>query len=158
MRVLTAQGSAFERGHSFGVVMQLLKLSVARATQPDRDELLAGVASLARPLFEGAAAPAASLEDQLFAHLRGLYWLTLNLAERSPLIVATDDAHWIDAPSLRFLLYLAQRLRDLPVLIITSARPSEPGAPAQLLRELKLNAASQVLRPRRSRPRRSMRS
>jgi DNA-binding CsgD family transcriptional regulator len=147
MRVLTAQGSAFEREHSFGVAMQLLELSIARASQPKRDELLAGAAALARPILEHQEAPSASVENQIFAHLRGLYRLTLNLAQNSPLIVAADDAHWTDAPSLRFLLYLAQRLRDLPVLLITSARPSEPGAPGQLLRELKLHAASQVLRP-----------
>lgn len=79
-------------------------------------------------LFDGAAALAAvplglltpSAEspggwgDPASAAMHGLYWLTANFAEARPLMVMVDDAHWVDAMSLRFLLYLIRRLEDLP--------------------------------------------
>jgi hypothetical protein len=66
-----------------------------------------GAAGLARPLFEDHAAAAASPEDQLFSLLHGLYRLTSNLAERRPLAIVSDDAHWTDRFTLRVLLYAA---------------------------------------------------
>ena len=48
--------------------------------------------------------------------MHGLYWLTVSLApQRAPLLLAVDDLHWADQPSLRFAAYLARRLDDLPV-------------------------------------------
>ena len=38
-------------------------------------------------------------------------WLLLGLA-LLPLLLAVDDLHWCDRPSLRFLAYLARRLDD----------------------------------------------
>jgi hypothetical protein len=68
----------------------------------------------------GAAAPAAAVFTSAPAHegeaaasfaaLHGLYWLTLNLAAETPLVLAVDDVHWCDRPSLRFLAYLAAAL------------------------------------------------
>ena len=37
-------------------------------------------------------------------------------AERSPMVVAVDDAQWVDEPSLAWLGYLARRAADLPLL------------------------------------------
>ena len=34
-----------------------------------------------------------------------------------PLLLAIDDLHWCDRPSLRFLAYLARRLEGLPILV-----------------------------------------
>ncbi len=51
-------------------------------------------------------------------HLHGLYWLTANLAARGPLVLAVDDAHWADAPSLRWLSHLAARIDGLPILLL----------------------------------------
>jgi len=42
--------------------------------------------------------------------MHGLYWLIANLAARRPLVIAVDDAHWADAPSLRWLAHLAARI------------------------------------------------
>ncbi|MCP5978921.1 hypothetical protein NL364_30975, partial [Klebsiella pneumoniae] len=77
-------------------------------------------AGLARAAFEApAAAPAADLG---FGVLHGLFWLVANLAERSPVVICVDDVQWADAPSLRFLDYLALRLEGLPVLGALAAR------------------------------------
>jgi DNA-binding CsgD family transcriptional regulator len=41
----------------------------------------------------------------------------------SPLLLAVDDLQWADPDSLRLLLFLAARLRELPVALIATLRP-----------------------------------
>ena len=38
--------------------------------------------------------------DTTYGALHGLYWLTLNLAESQPLVIAIDDLQWADAGRL----------------------------------------------------------
>jgi DNA-binding CsgD family transcriptional regulator/tetratricopeptide (TPR) repeat protein len=149
LRVLRARGSELEREFSYGVARQLLEPSVITAPPERRAELLAGAADLAAPLFETAPAPATAdgADDVSFATLHGLYWLTANLAAEQPLLLAIDDLHWSDAPSLRFLGYLLRRLEGLPVLIAVGLRPAEPGADAVLLAELLHDSQTVQLRP-----------
>ena len=61
--------------------------------------------------------------------------------------MVVDDAHWADAPSLRFLDALARRVEDLPVLLAVAARPAEPGAEQALLDGLATAPATRLLRP-----------
>ena len=56
--------------------------------------------------------------------LHGLYWLCAGLAAQQPLVLVIDDAHWADEPSLQWLLYMARRVRDVPVTIVLSMRPA----------------------------------
>jgi DNA-binding CsgD family transcriptional regulator len=60
--------------------------------------------------------------------------------------LVVDDAHWADAPSLRFLDYLARRLREVPIGLLVATRPNEPDSDQQLL--ARLASAATVLRPR----------
>ena len=110
--VVRARGSELESGFAFGVVRQLFERRLAGAGKGERAALLAGPAAAVRPLLSGefAVAPAG---DSWFAVLHGLYWLVVNLAARRPLLIAVDDAHWADEPSLRWLAYLAPRLEGL---------------------------------------------
>jgi predicted ATPase len=106
--VLRARGSELESGFAFGVVRQLFERRLAGADPDEREALLAGPAVAVRPLLAGGvAAPLAG--DSSFAVLHGSYWLVVNLAARGPLLIAIDDAHWADEPSLRWLAYLARR-------------------------------------------------
>lgn len=153
-QVLEARGGELEKNFGFGVVRQLFERPLRNVGEERRQKLLAGAASLATPalLFEGeepaskqsavpAGDPAASMHH-------GLHWLAANLAEASPLLIAVDDLHWADAVSIRWLLYLARRLSDLPILVIAATRLGEPGLDPQLLAALEGEAASAVLRPR----------
>lgn len=148
--VLAARGAELEREFSFGVVRQLLEPAVAVTPERERARL-----------FSGAARPAATAIGELhlddpnlaspsldpsFAVLHGLYWLTANLAERGPLLIAVDDAHWADPASLRFLVYLAGRLEGLPAMLVVGMRPAEPGSAVELLSALESEPASRVLR------------
>ncbi|HWC25376.1 MAG TPA: AAA family ATPase [Solirubrobacteraceae bacterium] len=151
--VLGARGGELERDYAFGVVRQLLEASVARASAAQRRELLAGAAALAESVLcaPAAASPAGAGAAQSILH--GLYWVVANLAERRPLLLAVDDLHWADGPSLRFLLYLARRLRDLPVALVLALRTGEPSGDAELLRALRLEAHPPVLEPKPLSPR-----
>ena len=108
--VLRARGSRLEAGFGFGVVRQLFERRVAQAGEHERDALLAGAARAVRPLLLGEALETAAT-DTSFAVLHGLYWLTVNLAERRPVLIAVDDTHWADEASLRWLAHLAPRLQ-----------------------------------------------
>src|SRR5689334_18309634 len=127
-RVLTAGGLALEQGFPYGIVRQLL--------DPVRGEdgLMDGAAALAARVFDWAEAGPVE-DDVRYAAMHGLYWLVANLAARQPLVLAVDDAHWADAPSLRWLAHLAARVEHLPVALLLAVRdgPDEP----ELLGELR---------------------
>ena len=148
LRVLTASGGQLEGGYGFGVARQLLEAAVASASGEAREELLTGAAALAEPVFRAAAAPPSEVTDATQSVLHGLYWLVANLSERSPLLLAIDDVHWADGPSLRFLVYLARRLEGLPVALVLALRTGEVSAEPELLRALRVQAHPPVLQPR----------
>ncbi len=145
--VLVARGSELERELGFGVVRQLYEPPVARAAESERAELLSGAAALAEPLTTPSAGPLPPSADPGFAALHGLYWLTVNLAARRPLLIAVDDAHWADAPSLRFLAYLAGRLAGVPALVVVATRVAEPAAETALLDALIAEPEARIVRP-----------
>jgi DNA-binding CsgD family transcriptional regulator len=138
LQVLQARGGELERDFPYGVVRQLFEAPLAGG----HAELLAEAAGLAAPLFDQR--PATS---DPFALLHGLYWLTVNAAQASPLLMAVDDLHWCDAPSLRFLVYLVRRLDGLPVLVAVSTRRGEAGADESAITELGADPLSTTIRP-----------
>ena len=82
MRVLAAQGGELEGDYGFGVVRQLFDPVLLGARDTDRDQVLAGAAQLAAPLF--GMVPNRSptgMADADFARLHGLHWLVANLAD-----------------------------------------------------------------------------
>ena len=150
-RTLRARGGELERDFAFGVVRQLLEPALAEAPARARDDLLQGPAGVAgrllglpgaRPEGGEVAAPDAS-----FTVLHGLYWLCANLAGDRPLVLTVDDAHWADAPSLRFLAFLLPRLEELSLALVVATRPEAEGAAAPLLALLLADPLARVLRP-----------
>src|SRR3569833_3867297 len=95
-RVLTARASSLEREFGFGVVRDLLT-PVERDPAP-RAALWQGAARLAAPALDFGETTA-----PIFATCHGIFWLVAELADRQPLLLAVDDAHCADAPSLRAL-------------------------------------------------------
>jgi DNA-binding CsgD family transcriptional regulator/type II secretory pathway predicted ATPase ExeA len=142
---LTARGIELEREFAFGAVRQLLE----RAARDGVPALFDGPAALAAPLLgaevpPGAPAPPTSNEAS-YAVLHGLYWLTVHLARRQPLALIVDDAHWLDASSLRYLAYLGARLEGTAAIVVLATRRGEPGA-SPLLAELTQPDETLVLR------------
>jgi DNA-binding CsgD family transcriptional regulator len=141
LRVLSARGSELESEFAFGIVRQLFEAQVA--SPPDRVALLSGSAAGAAPVFESTIEPVRWAELPI---LHGLYWLTVNLNQRSGVLLI-DDLHWADAASLRYLAYLVPRLTELPLLVVAVIRSGEAGSDEVLLRTLLADGAVTALRP-----------
>ena len=52
-----------------------------------------------------------------------------SLALTGPLLIAIDDAHWLDAPSSAAIEYSVRRLRDEPIAVLLSARSEVSALP-----------------------------
>jgi hypothetical protein len=118
--ISNARGSELEADFAFGIVRQLFERRLASAGADERAALLAGPAAAVKPLLLGKSAEA-SAGDMSFAVLHGLYWLAANLSAARPLLLAIDDAHWADEPSLRWLTYLTRRLDGLTLVDVDEA-------------------------------------
>src|SRR6266581_9408849 len=123
--VLRARGSELEAGFAFGVVRQLFERRLVLAPAEERRALLAGPAAAAKAVLAGRPAEGVG-RDISFAVLHSLYWLAANLAAARPPVLAVDDAHWADLPSLRCLAYLAPRVEGLAISLLVALRPSRP--------------------------------
>jgi DNA-binding CsgD family transcriptional regulator len=131
--VLFGRATELERDFPFALVRQLLGPRVVGLSPQEREALLDGAAPARRAL---GLDDGAEQEHDSFAVLHGLYWVTAALAERKPLLLAIDDAHWGDSGSLDFVGFLLPRLEELPVLVVATARPDEPDPPPALARIL----------------------
>jgi DNA-binding CsgD family transcriptional regulator len=147
MRVLAGRGGELESGFSFGVVRQLFEPLLVGASAAEREALLAGAARRALIALEDQAGtvPLEAESEAPFAVMHGLYWLAVNACAAGPLLVAVDDLHWADQASLRFVLYLADRLAGLPVALALSWRAAETGDGASRLARLEQIAADGVV-------------
>lgn len=151
MRVLRSRGTELERDFAFGVVRQLFEPPLAAASAFERADLLQATAGLAASVLELPGAPPttgppSSSVDPSFAILHGLYWLCANLTAVGPLCLIVDDAHWADAPSLRYLAFLLTRLEELDAALVLATRPREPGTDAELVATLTSDPSADVIR------------
>jgi DNA-binding CsgD family transcriptional regulator len=122
-RTLQARGRELEADMAFAVVGQLLEPALMSAGPGERRRLLAGPARAGAGAL-GLAAGAAPASE--FAALHGLYWLCVNLAERSPVLLTVDDVQWVDGPSLSWLGYFGRRVAELSVLMVVTVREGDP--------------------------------
>jgi hypothetical protein len=147
LRVLAASGGALETGFAFGVARQLLGAAVTA-------ERLTGAATAAAPALGlsavGDRALDAGQRALSFELQHGLYWLTADLAEQAPLLMAVDDVQWADPDSLGFLLYLARRLEDLRVALLVAVREGEPCAAPETLAALRAERSATSGSPARA--------
>jgi DNA-binding CsgD family transcriptional regulator len=134
MRVLRARGSELDRAFGFGLVRGLLERTVAEL--PD---LLAGMPEQVAAIF-GAAGAEAPGQGDVFARLHGLYWLVAEMAAGQPVALIADDLHWADTASLRWLVFMAERISEIPAVMVCATRPEEPGADQDLLDALAATA------------------
>ena len=119
MTVLTARAAEYEDGYAWGVVTQLFDSELRSSSGGTRED---AATLAARALIQ----PERPRDEDAYAVLHGQYWLTADIAQRAPLLLAIDDLQWADAPSQRFLAHLTRRLGDLRVLLAVTVR--EPRA------------------------------
>lgn len=122
MLVLRARGLELEQDLPFGGAMRLFE-PVAKRASAQQEWPFVGAAAAAWSLFDWSGARPWQREE-MATLVYGLYWLSSNLAEQEPIALIIDDAQWADTPSLRFLLYLAHRLRELPIALVIARRPA----------------------------------
>ena len=152
--VMRARASELEHEYAYGVVRQLLVPVFAAMTRDAQVDVLAGAARLAGPVLGLGSADdpdrAAETVPDHGAVLHGLYWLTVNIAARQPLLISLDDAQWSDGRSLRFVAFLARRLEGLPIMVLLSIRAEDVAAALTPLSELATEplACKRVVRPR----------
>ena len=141
MTVLTARAAEYEEGYAWGVVRQLFEAEVRAGTLAragvnggDAGTSHGEESAAGQPSTDAAALAARVLtqagrtgDEDSYAMLHGLYWLTADIAQRGPLLLAIDDLHWADPPSQRFAAYLARRLEGLPVLLAVTVRAPRAG-------------------------------
>jgi predicted ATPase len=142
--VLHARGNELEGHLPYGVVRQLFEPVLRDARAEVRRELLAGAAELAAAILAPDGRVRAERDGDVgaFAVTHGLYWLTANLSSRAPVMIAVDDAHWADGPSLRFLRYLAHRLGGVGAVLVLAGRSGELPDEAESLATLSTLATS----------------
>jgi DNA-binding CsgD family transcriptional regulator/tetratricopeptide (TPR) repeat protein len=143
---VAARGTELEHEFPYGVVRQALEPLVLNAPEAKRARLFSGPAAVGAQAMLGLQAEQGP-GDTTFAVVHGLYWLVATLAELQPLALLVDDAQWADAPSLRFLAYLAQRLDGLPATVIASVRTGDRGPNAALVGALNDCPRTQVAFP-----------
>jgi DNA-binding CsgD family transcriptional regulator/predicted negative regulator of RcsB-dependent stress response len=144
--VLWSCGSELEQQFPFGIVRQMMEPHIASLSDGARRAAFRGHAQAAAKLLDPKDGDESAAPSDEFQIVHGLYWLIVNLAEESPLTLFADDLQWADGESLRFLLYLAQRVTDLPVMIIVGTRPIESGYEQDLQGRI-LVQASTILHP-----------
>jgi DNA-binding CsgD family transcriptional regulator len=142
VRVLMARGTELGRDVPFGVARRLLHGIVREVP----GALEAGLAPLARPVFEGGVGVAD--EGVSRPVVQALIALVANLADGGESVVAcVDDAQWADPPSLLFLAELAARHDEVPLGLAVSVRVEEEATEADLLVRLQATPGAVILWP-----------
>ena len=119
LRVLSARPSHTEAGLSFGVLADLLDgvdlAALVALPTPQRRALETAVLRT-DPL---------SAPTEPFAIAAGLLTTFRRLSAQERILVAVDDAPWVDRPSADALLYAVRRLGDHPVRFLLARRTGD---------------------------------
>lgn len=137
LRVLSARGGELERDFPFGVIRQLFEPLLAAAPRAEHDRLLRDAGQPAQRALRLGPEDEQAHGQAGLAVVHAVSVLALEVAARGPLLLTIDDAHWADRSSLRAIGHLAANIRAAPIAIVAAMRPVEPGAPAELLGELR---------------------
>ena len=141
---LRARAHELEQRVPYAVVRSLLETAFAGL-----DAAPEGAGAAGARVLGAAGEPGGAEEAGGVVH--GLHALTAALAARAPRALLVDDAHWADAASVRFLLYLARRIEALPLALIVGVRGGEApelvarlldGAPVRRVRPVGLSAGA----------------
>ena len=121
-RALSSRPTESEAKLSFAALGDLLDGVV--------DEALDALPSPQRSALEVALlrAEAASSPPDRRSLSAGFHGALMALSTAGPLLLAIDDAHWLDLPSARVLEFAIRRLHDVPIGILITARAGEDDA------------------------------
>lgn len=145
--VITASGRVADQSLPFAALSELLinaPTARTKAGRQLRDQLLAHI--------RGEGTPAAA--TPLGLRLDVLAWFE-ELARNRRLLVAVDDAQWLDPTTRQILAFLAHRLATSPVALLLACRSNRSldeldSLPGVVLRPLNEKDGRQVLRDARA--------
>ncbi|MGH8961954.1 MAG: ATP-binding protein [Jatrophihabitantaceae bacterium] len=144
VQIVAARAVAGERDYPYGVVLHLFGRALGAEGSARRRGHFAGAAELVEPLFAGRYVE--SDTRSTFALLHGLFWLTVNLAQGTPLLLCVDDVQSADDGTLSFLQYLVTRVDDLAVAVLIAARPAVPAEGSGPLADIRSELATRRVR------------
>ncbi|MEU9189315.1 AAA family ATPase [Streptomyces sp. NPDC048484] len=122
--VWSARGGETITSVPFNVVRQLLQPALVALMPDEAREYFGDWYDIAGPAL-GIAEPGARQADPQGV-CDGLVAAVRRLARREwPLVLIIDDAHWADQETLHWLEAFAERLDDLPVLVVVAKRPGD---------------------------------
>jgi class 3 adenylate cyclase/tetratricopeptide (TPR) repeat protein len=98
------------------------KLASAVKSVIDEDFDTEWVTDRLRPLV-GTSSPEELGEDNRHEAFAGWRRFVEGLAERGPLVLVFEDLHWADDGLLDFIDYLVERVGDVPLFVLCTARP-----------------------------------
>jgi DNA-binding CsgD family transcriptional regulator/predicted negative regulator of RcsB-dependent stress response len=144
-RVLRARCSPLEEDFAWGTAIELLEATLSESSAGERARLLGDPDGAVFRLLDRRAEPGGSATPQtVLSIVHGLFWLIADLADGQPLALLVDDAQWCDTPSLRLLLYLLERLDQLPIAVVVAYRPAADGRDPELLARIASHDSSDV--------------
>ena len=149
MNVLRARGVQSEAKIPFAGLFELLRPALV---------VLGGIPGPQAAALEGALALRPARGEDRFAIGAATLSLLAVYAERSPLLLVVDDAHWLDGSSANAVLFAARRLAADPVAIVLAVREGEPSLldhadlPTLRLAGLDLAASAELLRQHANEP------
>jgi len=116
------RAAEFERGETPEQKLAKLEAMLKQATKSSTDvALLANLLSL--PLDDRFPLPDVSAQKRKEMTLLALLGQLQGLAKLRPVLVVFEDAHWVDPTSLELLTLTVQRVPQLPMLLLITARP-----------------------------------
>jgi ATP/maltotriose-dependent transcriptional regulator MalT len=101
--------------------------SVGRLLGSDGSDIAQIVPELGVRQDTPALQPAGNEEAARFRLFDAVASFLATVAGETPIVVVLDDLHWADTPSLLLLQFVAQRLREVPLMILGTHRLGEVG-------------------------------
>ena len=154
MKVLEASASELESNYAFALALKLFDRRRLTQLSGEWAGPAAAPARSATEMLElGAAQMLAPADEREHRMIRGLFALTTSLSlldphgsTSSPLVLLVDDLQWADRESMRFLAYLADRVRDLAVVLVATVRSGESVRDDAALRSLQRASSGSRMR------------
>jgi DNA-binding CsgD family transcriptional regulator len=124
MALLSSRGVASETLLPFGGLHQLLWPLTRDATLPEEP----------RRSLRAALGPVGAVAPDFYAIALAALDLLVEAAERAPVLVIAEDAHWFDRSSADLLGFVARRVGSAPIALVTAVRDgrADPFAEARL--------------------------
>ena len=129
-RVLAIRARPADRDIPFALAAGLAETAAALpgavGVSPSTAAVLVELAPSISSRFRSTESRRRDLEELPRLRTLALVELLQSTTENAPLLLLVDDLHWADEASRQVLSSLAERIEELPVLLVVSGRPARP--------------------------------